>query len=263
LLSVLGEFVFPTGKAVWTASLIRVLMDVGFERDAARQAVARCAKAGWLEGERHGRDVRWSLTPAGIALVDNGIKRVEDLAREPDVWDGRWLALFITIPQHQRVVRAPLYRSLSWDGCGNPAPGVWLTAHADRRDRITELVARFGLQDTTLSFVGPSTAIGLSDDEIVKRAWNLETLADEYARLVAAFASRRPRSGPAALSTLLELDELLQRLPYLDPLLPAALAPKWQGRRDAKFLLERRAAWLSPAREHWLEIVRATERKPS
>src|SRR5260221_9886352 len=102
LLTVLGELVLPAGRPVWTSSLLHVLTGVGVEEQTARQAIARGAAAGWIAGERHGREVRWEITPAGRKLIEDGARRVYSLSSGTPEWDGRWLILLITIPQSLR-----------------------------------------------------------------------------------------------------------------------------------------------------------------
>jgi len=132
LLTVLGELVLPSGEPVWTSALLYVLRGVGVEEQTARQAIARGAAAGWIEGTRRGREVRWEITPAGRQLIEEGTRRVYSLSAGAPAWDGRWLILLITIPHELRAVRKKLYGALSWAGFGNPATSVWLTPHPER-----------------------------------------------------------------------------------------------------------------------------------
>lgn len=63
LFTVLGELVWPTGKPVWTATLVHLLRGLGIEEQTARQAIARAASSDWITAVRLGREVSWSLTP--------------------------------------------------------------------------------------------------------------------------------------------------------------------------------------------------------
>jgi phenylacetic acid degradation operon negative regulatory protein len=134
LLTVLGELVWPENRPVWTSALLYVLRGLGIEEQTARQAIARGAAAGWITGERHGREVRWSLTPAGQKLIKEGAARVTAMAAADTGWDGRWLALLVTIPHTHRTARKRLYAGLTWAGFGNPTPGVWVSPHPDRQE---------------------------------------------------------------------------------------------------------------------------------
>jgi phenylacetic acid degradation operon negative regulatory protein len=109
LLTVLGELVWPEDRPVWTSALLYVLRGLGIEEQTARQAIARGAAAGWITGERHGREVRWNLTPGGRKLIAEGAARVTSMSAAATGWDGRWLALLVTIPHTHRTVRKRLY----------------------------------------------------------------------------------------------------------------------------------------------------------
>src|SRR5689334_24942964 len=75
LLTVLGEFVLPAGRPVWTSALLDLLADLDVAEKAARQAIMRSADSGWIEASRIGREARWSLTPAGTELLREGTER--------------------------------------------------------------------------------------------------------------------------------------------------------------------------------------------
>ena len=76
LLTVLGEFVLPSGRPVWTATLLDLLADLEVAEKAARQAIMRAADSGWIEGSRLGRETRWALTEAGTRLLREGTDRI-------------------------------------------------------------------------------------------------------------------------------------------------------------------------------------------
>ena len=251
LLNALGELAYLQDEPVPTTSLTQVLGEVGHGGHAARQAVSRCARAGWITGHREGRTSRWSLTDAGRDLVEDGIRRVEELGVEFSEWDGRWFVLVISIPQERRSIRDRLYRTLQWEGFGSPIPGIWVTPHCDRYERIAAAVDRLDLGGSTVSFFGAANGIGLSDSDLVGRSWDLGAVAQTYADLVRRFSDVEPRTDADALRTLLALDEHLRWLPGADPCLPEALTPSWPGRRDAARLLKLRNEWLKPARRHW------------
>ncbi|MBN9097506.1 MULTISPECIES: PaaX family transcriptional regulator C-terminal domain-containing protein [unclassified Pseudonocardia] len=257
LLTVLGELVLPAGRPVWTSSLLHVLTGVGVEEQTARQAIARGAAAGWIVGERHGREVRWEITPAGRQLISDGARRVYSLSAAPE-WDGRWLILLITIPQSLRTVRKKLYGALSWAGFGNPTPGVWLTPHPERAAEARRVVADLGLRESTLSFTGSSTDVGLSDAEIVQRAWDLDGLVAMYDELLRTYDGARPEPGDPVLLTHVELVSQWQRFPFVDPQLPEALLPDWIGRRAAAMFQQLRTEWYDDAHARWKEVVEET-----
>jgi phenylacetic acid degradation operon negative regulatory protein len=254
LLTVLGELVWPENRPVWTSALLYVLRGLGIEEQTARQAIARGAAAGWISGERHGREVRWSLTPSGKKLIEEGAARVTAMAAAASGWDGRWLALLITIPHTHRTARKRLYAGLTWAGFGNPTPGVWVSPHADRQEEAGRLIQEPDLQENTLSFVGPSGAIGLSDEEIVARAWDLASLSAYFAAQLEALAHVDPAPGDPMLFAHIQVVSEWQRSPFRDPQLPEELLPDWIGHRAAARLGELRDRWSEAVHARWQEI---------
>ena len=258
LLTVLGELVFPNDDAVWTSALLYVLAGVGVEERSARQAISRAAAAGWITGERSGREVRWRLTPAGRRLIADGIKRVYSLAKEPPRWCGEWLVVQVSVPQHQRLVRKRLYAALSWAGFGNPTPGVWMSPYHERDVEAKQIIDDLDLKDSTLAYVGSSTSAGLSDQEIVRRSWDLDEVAKRYEQVLIKYSGLEPQPGDPILFTDIQLVGEWQRMPFLDPQLPEELLPDWIGRRAASVCKGLRARWRDKAHQRWREVVEET-----
>jgi len=256
LLTVLGEFAFPDNEAVWTTVLVRVLGGLGVESHAARQAIARSAAAGWIESERCGRAVRWRMTPQGRDVVEEGLRRTTSFLGRPEPWDGRWLVLLVSVPQNERTTRKRLYGGLTWLRMGNPTPGVWLTPHVAAVAELRSLIARFDLGDTAIGFTGRTEDVGMSNEQIVRRAWNLPELADYYHAMLAQYSELRPAEGDDVLLSYLGLRNQLQRFLRLDPQLPPELLPNWVGHEAADLFRTRRERWSGPARERWQELMR-------
>ncbi|MGX6446540.1 PaaX family transcriptional regulator [Patulibacter sp. S7RM1-6] len=258
LFTLLAEFVHGTPGPVRTAALLRVLELAGFTEQAGRQAIARGAAAGWMTGEREGRETRWSLSPGLRRAFDEGPERVFALGDADEDWDGRWLVVVISVPQHQRAARKRLYAGLRWAGLGNPTPGLWLTPHADRVDEVERVIAELDLRASTTSFVGSPAGVGLDDREIVERAWDLDGVAATYAALLDRFSGLDPEPGDAMLLARLELSGALRQAPFVDPQLPRALLPDWIGREAAQQLQALGSAWSPGAHARWHEILAET-----
>jgi phenylacetic acid degradation operon negative regulatory protein len=254
LVTILGELVWPTGKPVWTATLVYLLRGLGIEEQTARQAIARAAASDWITAERLGREVSWSLAPTLREIFESGSLRVYSLSDPYSGWDGRWLAVLPTIPASRRPARRPLYAGLTWAGLGNPAPGLWLTPHVERATEVKELVERLGLREHTVSFVGTIEDIGLDHAEIVDRGWNLESLREHYEQVLGAIATLDPRTPEETLFEHIRLSNEYQVLPRTDPQLPEALLPDWIGRRVALRIEVLRAQWTPVARAWFAEI---------
>ena len=256
LLTVVGEMLRDREEGAWTVAMLRVLGGLGIEDHAARQLLARSATAGWVERERQGRAVRWRLAPAGRALVEEGLRRSVTYLGGDDAWDGRWLVLHVTVPQEQRTTRKRLYGGLTWLGMGNPTPGVWVTPHAERVGELDRLISALDLDDTALSFVGPTSGVGIPEDVIVHRSWDLEDLEKRYRRFIAQ-ESTAPDApdGDGLLLSYLDLLNLQQRFMRRDPQLPVELLPSWVGRDAAELFGTLRGRWGARAHARFWEIV--------
>ncbi|ODU07682.1 MAG: hypothetical protein ABS81_00910 [Pseudonocardia sp. SCN 72-86] len=257
LLTTLGEFAWPDGKPAWTSSLLYVLSGLGFDAQAARRAVTRASSAGWITGERRGRETVWTVTPKGNAIIADGFRRVRSLSQPPPTWDGRWLSVLMSVPDSQRIARSKLRKGLSWAGLGTPMTGVWVTPHADREAEVRRLVIQMGLEENTISFLGPSTSLGVSDDELVRRAWDLDAIRAGYEELVRQYMNWALREDEDVLVAHIRVVNRWAQLPFEDPVLPEELAPNWVGRRVASMLQGLGSQWQDMARQRWQEINRS------
>lgn len=258
LLTVLAELVYPNKQSVWTSSLLYMLVGMGIEQQTARQAIARASSSGWIEAQRQGREVAWELTPYGTRLIEDGIKRVYSLHADPEPWDGSWLVLLVTIPESQRSVRKKLYAALSWEGFGNPTPGVWLSPHLEKEAQAQAVVDDLGLGSSTLAFSGKSVPIGQTDQETVQQAWDLGEVTKKYEQLLIRYSGMQPQSGDPLLFTHVQLCNEWQHFPFMDPQLPEELLPSWIGKRAAVMFYQLRASWYEAAQERWREVVKET-----
>src|SRR5690348_4182334 len=153
LLTVLGEFVLPAGRPVWTSALLDLLADLDVAEKAARQAIMRSADSGWIESSRIGRETRWSLTPVGTVLLREGTERIYGFAAGGEPWDGRWLVLTVGVPENNRPLRQRLRTRLGWAGFGSAAPGVWVTPRVDREAAASRVLQELELAAGSWSFV--------------------------------------------------------------------------------------------------------------
>jgi phenylacetic acid degradation operon negative regulatory protein len=254
LITILGELVWPTGKPVWTATLVHILKGLGFEEQTARQAIARASSSEWIIPERHGREVRWTLSDKLIHIFETGSGRVYSLSDPFSSWDGTWLALWTSIPQSLRGTRRPLYAGLTWAGFGNPVPGLWLTPHVERAGEVRKLLDELDLRQHTVAFTGNLDAVGLPREEIVARGWDLDALRSRYEEVWAAMNDLRPVGDDETLFAHIRLVSEWQEFPRVDPQLPEALLPDWVGRRVARRIEAFRAEWTPIVRRRFGEL---------
>jgi phenylacetic acid degradation operon negative regulatory protein len=256
LLTVLGEFVLPSGRSVWTSTLLELLGDLDVAEKAARQAIMRTADSGWIEASRVGRETRWSLTQAGTDLLREGTERIYHFAAEERPWDGRWLVLTVGVPENNRALRQRLRTQLGWAGLGSSTPGVWVTPQVDREPRARKVLEDLDLLAGSWSFVADAGRIG-DERSLARAAWNLDEVERRYEDFLELVSRRRPRTDRQALIAQVRLVQEWRRFPLLDPGLPRELLPpRWTGNRAAEAFRERHASWAPRAQLAWADLTR-------
>jgi phenylacetic acid degradation operon negative regulatory protein len=255
LLTVLGEYVLPRSGGVWQETLVGALRSLGYSEHAARQALARSAREGWLEGERHGRRTRLSLSPATAELLSSGARRIYSFG-EPWQWDGRWLVVVVRVPENRRAVRHQLRSRLAWAGLGSLGGGVWLTPHVEREQ---ELAAAIGGEPDAgaTSFIAELGAVG-DPRQAVADAWELDAVRRQYSAFIADFSRARAASAEACFRQQTLLVHAWRKFPFLDPDLPAGLLPaRWPRERAHRLFIERHGRWQATARAYFEELEAA------
>jgi phenylacetic acid degradation operon negative regulatory protein len=255
LLTVLGEFVLPDGRPVWTATLIDLLADLGVAEKAARQAIMRTADSGWIGASRVGRETRWSLTGAGTRLLREGTDRIYGFASDQRAWDGRWLLLSIGVPENNRALRQRLRTRLGWTGLGSVNPTTWVTPRVEREPEACRVLDELDLRVGSWSFVATAGQLG-DERSLARSAWDLDAIESRYEDFLELVGRPRPRTDRQALVAQVRLVQEWRRFPLLDPGLPRALLPpRWSGNRAAEVFRERHAAWAPRAKAAWAELA--------
>lgn len=257
LLTVLGEFVYPRHRPVWTGVLVDALGQLGVEEKSARQALARTAAEGLLEPDRHGRRVQWTITEHGTRLLEEGTRRIYGFMRGQRPWDGRWLVLNVAIPETQRRLRHRLRTRLTWAGMGSPAPGLWVVPDAGKEAEIEAIVAELGVGAHAYAWAGQAT--GFADQQrLVAEAWSLDEVEDRYARFIERFGNMAPSDPAEGFVQQVLLVQEWRRFPFLDPALPAALLDHdWPGPLAAATFHHQHDACHALAQAHWRALCGA------
>jgi phenylacetic acid degradation operon negative regulatory protein len=251
LMTVLGEYVLPRDRPVWTSMLVEALGMLDIEEKSARQALARSAAEGWLVSERVGRRVRWSLTPPGRRLLTEGAERIYAFGREAIAWEGRWLMLIVSVPEAKRDLRHRLRTRLTWAGFGSPVAGVWVSPDPSRQSEAQQIVAELQLDAQAMSFIAQYGEIG-AQESMVERSWDLSELTDRYEDFIDRFTGLHPTGDPAVLRAQTELVHEWRRFPFLDPRLPAELLPaEWSGRKASELFHRKHVEWRPAAQAYW------------
>ena len=249
LLTILGEYVLPRGEAVWQETLVGALVSVGYTQHAARQALARSVRDGWLFSSRHGRRARVSLSPRTAELLAAGASRIYSFGSPWD-WDGRWLVLILRVPEARREVRHLVRTRLAWAGLGSMGGGVWLTPHVERESELREVVLEAPAADAT-SFVAELGSMG-TPTAVAAAAWDLDSVRSAYEAFISDFGAIRPSSDEAAFRMQTLLVHAWRKFPFLDPDLPSELLPAgWPRRQAYDLFTTRHSGWAGAARSYF------------
>jgi phenylacetic acid degradation operon negative regulatory protein len=234
--TLLGAYVRPNPRPVWSGGMVHLLGEFGFSTGAARVALARLVRRGLLARIKEGRLVYYKLTPRSEHLLAEGDRRIFSLGIDVE-WDGTWTILWHSIPEERRVDRSRLARRLRFLGFGSVQDGTWISPH-DREQEILELVEELRIGERVGAVLG-RPARSLQINELINRAWDLEELTRRYEDFVAAFAPYRHRGLVSELDdreaflVRTRLVHAFRQFPFLDPDLPDELMPRHQVRRDA------------------------------
>jgi phenylacetic acid degradation operon negative regulatory protein len=251
LLTVLGEFVLPSGGTALTSAFIDVLGRLGVEEKASRQALTRTASDGLLTTQRQGRRTLWQLTPTAEQFLTDGAERIYNFQATQPEWDGRWLIVLARVPETERAARHVWRTRLMWAAFGSPAPGVWISTHVDRTKEAERVLREAGVDDGQIFLAEHHAGGPLS--AMVREAWDLDAIEESYEQFVAEFG--RPRSGDPVVRTI-QLVHAWRRFPRTDPALPAELLPaRWSGVRAASLFARRRAEWHAAAQAEWRRLI--------
>jgi phenylacetic acid degradation operon negative regulatory protein len=243
LLTILGEFVLPRDGRVWTQSLVDGLATLGVGQRNARQAIARTADQGFIDSERVGRRARWCLTAEGRELLTVGTERIYGFGTDGDEWDEHWLVVLSAIPEDQRAKRHHLRSRLAFAGFGFLTPTVAISPHSNREPLANAILRDLDLIGASAVFHSEAGSLTPARD-LLRRAWDLDELAQEYEAFVAAFGGRRPSTDDDQFAALVELVHGWRRFPFVDPEIPERLLPRrWPGRRAKQTFDARHADW--------------------
>jgi phenylacetic acid degradation operon negative regulatory protein len=227
VITLLGAYVYPEARAVWSGGLVRLLGEFGFSAGAARVALARLTRRELLAREREGRLVHYRLTPRAASLLEEGDRRIFSLG-----WDVHaaevWTILWHAIPHERRLERVRLVRRLRFLGFGSVQDGVWIAPH-DRESEVSTLLAELRVVDhAAVLLARPASRNGF--EAFAARAWDAEELTSRYRSFAAAFgryagAGRDGLDDREAFLVRTRLVHAFRQFPFLDPELPDDLVP--------------------------------------
>ncbi len=251
LLTLLGEFVLTGGGTAWTSAVLAAFARLGIEEKATRQALMRTAASGWLDAEKVGRRTRWRLTGSARRMLTVGAERIYSFTGAAEDWDGRWLLVYVRVPDSDRRARHVVRSRLSWAGFGSLGAGLWISPHPDREAEAIGVLTEAGIAQDAHVFVASRS--GLADVRImVAVAWDLTAIEERYREFIEEFTGDAPAD---ALVRQVELVHAWRRFPSVDPALPRELLPaRWSGLQAARLFADRRRRWSDDARREWKRL---------
>ncbi|MGR6917708.1 hypothetical protein ACU635_26005 [[Actinomadura] parvosata] len=208
--------------------LVRLLTDLGLSAGAARSLIARMRGDGLLTATPRGRGADYHL--AGNFLAD--FRRAGDRrGTPPPTWEGRFHAIFYTVPEAQRAYRDRLRRAATLARYGLMQPGVLISP----TDRRAQLAAELGAPPPAGTVYYGHVGLSAADAaEIAYRAWDLGELNDRFrdhtARLRAAVQTwtAPPEPDGATLAAYVRLfGGALVDTVRVPPLPAELLPPDW------------------------------------
>lgn len=241
----------PVAGVVTLASTCRV------QPAAARTAVSRLVREGWLVAERREGVRGYAATPLAQERLVRAHERI--YASRPRPWEGTW-HLVVVGGDGDRRRRDRVAASLGYLGYGRLAPGTW--ASPWRSPELEDTLAGHGA-----SWTGWTARPDAGDAAaLTARLWDLDALGAAYLD----FASRLPRA--AELEQLAAHDAYHLRTAlvhewrkflFRDPGLPVeVLPPQWPGQQVREDFLAV-AGRLRPAAEAFVtSTLRAATGRP-
>lgn len=240
IMTAFGDAVLPRGGRVWLGSLVQLLEPLDLNERLVRTSVFRLSKEEWLRTETVGRRADYLLTASGRRRFEEASRHI--YASHAPLWDRRW-RLVLVVGELDTKEREGLRRSMFWQGFGALGNECFVHPSADLTAAFEALEAE-GLAHV-LPRLSPLLAaearpgLSASGADMVQRAWNLQTLADDYAAFVATYLPilaelRRDRQAEVEPQEAFLLRLLLihdyRRLLLRDPELPEVLLPAdWPG----------------------------------
>ena len=232
VLTLLGTYVRPFARTVWSGGLVVLLGEFGFSDGAARAALTRLVRRELIERVRSGRLVHYRLTPRCERLLIEGDRRIFALGRLP-AGAGPWTVLLHQIPEERRLERARLGRRLRFLGFGSVQDSVWV-APQDHSSEVSDLLSELGVAEWGAVFVS-SVRSGPGLPALVSRAWDLTGLEERYEAFCSEFSRDASRSlgDREAFLVRTRLMHTFRGFAQLDPELPDELAALSGARTQA------------------------------
>jgi len=261
-ITLLGTYVRPFARSVWSGGLVVLLGEFGFSDGAARAALTRLVRRDLLARARSGRLVHYRLTPRCERLLIEGDGRIFTLGRLP-AGAGPWTMLWHQIPEDRRLERARLGRRLRFLGFGSVQDSLWLSPH-DHGTEVADLLSELDVAEFASVFVA-SLRAGPGLPSMVARAWDLSGLEERYGAFCAQFEPHLSASlsDHDAFLVRTRMTHAFRGFAQLDPELPDELAPLSGSRTHAADIFETLYTGLAGSSQRHFDAVAQSAPAPA
>jgi phenylacetic acid degradation operon negative regulatory protein len=258
VITLLGTYVRPFARVVWSGGLVVLLGEFGFSDGAARAALTRLVRRDLIARVRAGRLVHYRLTPRCERLLIEGDGRIFTLGRLP-ADAGPWTVLWHQIPEDRRLERTRLGRRLRFLGFGSVQDSVWVAPH-DHSSEVLGLLAELGVAEHGTVFVA-SARPGAGLPALVTRAWDLTGLEERYTAFCSEFSRYASMSlaDADAFMVRTRLMHTFRAFAQLDPELPDDLAALSAARTRAAEIFDELYTGLAAASQRHFDAVTAPQ----
>ena len=235
LLAFFGEHVVDDSPGPIRASaLIGVLEGAGVGAPATRATLDRLVHSNVLARSRSGREIQFSLTEHGAAVLREATYRV----RGPRPFDPQgegWTLVTFSIPEGQRTLRHRLRSTLTWEGFAPIRDGLWLApGEVDLAGSLEPL--QQDLPANTVVAFHARELPGFPIGESVRAAWDVEAIRREHLAFIEVWddpAAAELAPSPLTVRTMLVADWLA--LLRADPRLPREfMDEQWPAARSTE-----------------------------
>jgi phenylacetic acid degradation operon negative regulatory protein len=232
LFAFLGEHVLDDDPGPIRASvLLNVLDGAGIAAPATRATLDRLVGSGFLERTRSGREILFSLTEHGTAILSEAAGRVRSSHPFDPVGSG-WTLVTFSVPEEQRTLRHHLRSTLTWAGFAPLRDGLWLApGEVDLASAMQPL--REELPPNAVLAFHARELPGYPVAESVRAAWDIEAIRSEHLSFIKTWARIPSLKASTALSMRAMLVADWLALLRVDPRLPREfMDAKWPASRS-------------------------------
>ncbi len=232
LFAFLGEHVLDDDPGPIRASvLITVLDGAGIAAPATRATLDRLVGSGFLDRARSGREILFSLTEHGTAVLREAAGRVRS-SRPFDPVGSGWTLVTFSVPEEQRTLRHHLRSTLTWAGFAPLRDGLWLApGEVDLASAMQPL--REELPPNAVLAFHARELPGYPVADSVKAAWDIEAIRGEHLSFIKTWTGARALKAGTALSTRAMLVADWLALLRVDPRLPREfMDARWPASRS-------------------------------